>query len=245
MKDYSNFIQTPYGFIRKYEIVDNQLFVYTSENEKGKPHIYTATKENISYIDERLGNQYRLILKNRRIIKDEFMKKKSGVARNIGITLLIISLLIGIITSLGLGWALPMLISGLAGFVFTVSGNAIADHMETKFDEELDLYQEYLNNREKISVKKDQDTNVTRYLSDNAANNIKEKEQLRNSGLIEIPFDIDFMDKIKLKDLRNLLTSYYICEDLKRRQSFLVPEAYKTKTKKRVKKNENNNEDNC
>ena len=44
------------------------------------------------------------------------------------------------------------------------------------------------------------------------------------------------MDKTKLKDLRKLFTSYYICEDLKKRQNFVVPNEYKKRVKTKKEK---------
>lgn len=233
MKDYSNFIQTPYGFIKKYEIIDNQLMVYTTESKRGEPHIYTATKENISYIDERLGNQYNMILKNRKIIKKDFMKKKCQPINLAGLFTFGATVLAGSCVAIELATVMPLILTGLVGSIVLVSAYAITTSMEHKFDTTMDIYQDYLNQRENIAKKKIEDANVTRYLSDNATCKIKEKEQLRDSGLIDMPFNIDLMDKVKLKDLKKLLVSYYICEDLRQKQNFVVPKEYKTKTKKK------------
>ena len=247
MKDYSNFIPTPYGFITKYEIVGNQILVYTSENKKGKPHVYVATSDTIKYIDERLGNQYKMILKNRQIIKNEFIKKQCGVVAKIGVALSISTMIIGLVLAGTLGWLLPAFMGVIAATLTYGLAMAITEQMEKKFDQKLDIYQDYLNNREKIEEKRKEDENIIRYLSPKATSNIRGNEQLRESGLIDMALNIDFMDKVKLKDLRELLTSYRICEDLAKKQNFLVPNEYKKKVKKKTESKkeevESNNEE--
>lgn len=237
VKDYSKFIQSSYGFITKYVVEKDQLFVYTTENEKNKPHVYSVTKDSLKYIDERLENQYMLVLKNRKLIEDDYSKNVCDKIIKGGEVVLYTLLAIMLFVS-GLLNAVWPLISGLFfGACIFISSTLFADYKRRKFKEHLDLCQDYLNNRENLSKKRANDSNVIRNLSCDTLDLIEKKEKQKDMGLIENAFDVDLMDKMQLEDLRRLLIDYRICEGIKSEQTFVnIPEDKKLIKKKNKRK---------
>ena len=238
MKDYSKFIQSSYGFITKYEIVDDEIHIYTAESKKGEPHKYPANKEWISYVESRLENQYKLLFANKEMIKKDYLKKKdmSLVVAIASVCAILLSL--GVFLSLSVVWPL-MLTLGAVGFAF-LGNSAVLDNATKEFDEEMKILEVCINKRNEIEKRSRQDKNVTEYLSFQAAKRLANNEELRKMGTLDSSFNIDFMDKTKLKDLKKLLQRYLISVGLTEEQKFVASgkdEKMKRKTKKAMYEN--------
>ena len=236
MKDYSKYIKSSYGFITKYVVDRDQIFVYTAESEKDKPHVYLATKENLKYIDERLENQYKLILQNRNFIESDYSKTVCDKIIKIGEIILCVLFVGTMFASNILNIALPLVLGIILGSSAFIGSTLFAEYKREKLKEYLDLCQDYLNNRENLSIKRENDSNVIRSLSGKTLELIEKKEKQKDVGLIDSAFDIDLMDKMELQDLRRLLINYRICREIKNEQTFVNAAEKKKLIKKKERK---------
>jgi len=222
MKDYSKFIQNSYGFITKYEIVGDEIRIYTAESEKGEPHKYPANKEWIKYVEDRLENQYRLLVDNKNIFKEEFVEKKCYkiylVTSILGSILLLASVIL-----LLLGQSLLSISFAVSLMAMFFGNTAIVSKMNKDFDKEIEVIEAYLNNREKIENISKKDRNITDYLSSKTTKRIKENKALSDCQVLDSTFNIDFMDKTSLKDLKKMLNRYFISMGMESEQTFVAP----------------------
>lgn len=236
MKNYSNFIN---GFINKYEIKDEEILIYTPLTKNDEPYTMPATKENIKNIEERLENQYKLVIEN----QYEILKH----SRSKNLMLLIIYTVVGFVSLFTILILLgsSMFTSILSGiFLSSIFGiNYKIDKSENDLLEELKEYKRYMENRIKIEEIAEKDKNITKYLSQDTISKIEENKKLKEQNSIESVYNIDLMDKISLIDLRKILTRYKIAEALQEEQNFKLPHT-KTMLKKRVLKQKKNIEEN-
>jgi len=231
MKDYSNLIPTSHGFVTKYEIVGDEIHIYTSESKKGEPHKYPLSEEWLSKIEKRLENQYQLIIENREIVKkvsiNEYASKISPVM-NIGGVVCAISSIILAINSMWL--CVPLV---LAAFLLVFGKRAVIKKHAKQIDDELDIIQAYLENKDEIEELSKTDKNITAYLGYSASKRFKTNQSLKDNGTIASAFNVDFMDKTNNKELRKMLDRYTISKALLEEQSFVNP---LPKSKKKTRK---------
>lgn len=236
MKDYSNYIPNSFGFITKLEIVGDKIHVWTPENKKGEPHKYGI--EELSRFQSRLETQYKLILKNKDIIKEDRMKKINKILTTIGfvictpIVLAIALAAILVSTKYSLALAIPAAI--------VISEAIISQRTSKRIDEEMITYELYLKERASIESLSKKDENITEHLSKRTNQRIKTNAEMQEQGIINEVFNIDFMDKTSLQQLQKLLTKYQISKSLQLKQSFVNPheEEVRTKSRTRTKNNE-------
>ena len=150
MKDYSKFIQSSYGFITKYEIVDDEIHVYTAETEKGEPHKYPANKEWITSVEKRLENQYKMVINNREVIKKDFLNRKSMPIKILAGLLILAFFVVGTIFTYMQAHVMPIVLGGIASILVSIFGAIVTFKISKKFDNELDLIEVYVNNRKNI-----------------------------------------------------------------------------------------------
>lgn len=238
MKDYSNLIPTSYGFVTKYEIVGDEIHIYTSETKKGEPHKYPLNEEWLSKIERRLENQYRLITENRAIVKKTKVKElisKISPITTTSISALIVGAVFCIINSLTIVCGLLVSIA----LLLALGKNAIIKQYAKKLDSEFDLIEAYLQNKNGIEDLSQTDKNITAYLSKSATKRLNENQSLKENGTISNAFNVDFMDKTSNHELRKMLDRYTISKSLLEEQSFVAPSeeqvSKKSKTKKKRK----------
>ena len=149
MKDYSQFIPSPYGFITKYEIKDGKIYIYVSKSNK--PNIYPATKESIEYFDSRLETQYKLIVENKKIIEEYLVNKRMNKITPIVLTIVAILTILTFTTGLTgiLPWAITAFIA--TGSIISIIG--IHKNQIKKCKQEMNAIEIYLKNREDIENK--------------------------------------------------------------------------------------------
>lgn len=237
MKDYSDLIPTSYGFVTKYEIIGNEIHIYTPETKRGEPHKYPLNEEWLSKIEKRLENQYQLIIENRQIVKKFKIKKliaKIAPPMNIGGVLFVITAIICAINNILLWF--PLFLTAL---LLILVQRPIIKKYAKQVDNELNLIEAYLQNKDNIEELTQNDPNITKYLSKNTKKQLIENQNLKEKGSITSVFNVDFMDKTNDKDLRKILDRYTISKSLLEPQTFVKPlEKQNYKTKKR-KKEEN------
>ena len=224
MKDYSKFIPSSFGFITKYEIVGDEIHIYTPETKKGQPHKYPATKEKIAYFESRLKKQYQLIVENKaflqKTIATEATRKILPVTTIIAIVMAIIAVCNIALTSL------PIWLSAIVGagaLAIGIGGPVIVSQIVKTFSNETDIAEVYLNKRADIEALNKEDKNVTEYLSKTATKRLESNEELKGKRRLDTIFSIDFLDKSTLRDLKKLITRYLISRDLKAEQQFVIP----------------------
>lgn len=239
MKDYSKFIQSSYGFITKYEIVGDEIHVYTAETKKGEPHKYPATKEWIKYVEDRLENQYKLLFENKDFIKEDFMKQCRNTVKRIAM------ILIGAILGLGAGFSIVFssVVSGVLSIILSLlvvlASKKRISNIGENFDEEINTFESYFANRKLIETTVKKDKNPIEYLTSKATKKIASNEKLKEQGTIDSVFNIDFMDNINPKDLKKIVDRYLISVGLNSEQTFVMDdlnndELNKSKVRKRV-----------
>lgn len=238
MKDYSQYIHKSYGFITHYEIQNDEILVYTAQTINGEPHRYTLNAGTLHYVEERMKNQYKLLLENREIIKTDFLKQLKEKLLIIYGAVGSVSLGVGCAFALALMNLLPLLAGAVLPVTFALGIKSHLKKQSKKFDAQLDTYQIYLNNMEDIETVNKKDGNVVKYLSKESTRNLREKDKLCEKGLIDNKFNIDLMDKLELKELKKLINRYLISKELGCEQYFVPPvSAEENKnTKKRIKK---------
>lgn len=229
MKDYSNFIN---GFISKYEIVDDKILIYTPLTKKNEPQTKPLTKENLKKCEERLENQYRLIIENQdEIIKYNRNRKNTLLAASLGVSVATYFMLL-IIFGANLLTGIALLTSLSIGLFGTLAVN----ESEKNFKKELAQYELYMKERRQIQHQAFNDENVLTYLSDDTREKVNESYKLCQQGMTDLTFNIDLMDKMSLKDLKKLLLRYKISQSLEEEQTFKVPSNNCSKTLKKTNK---------
>lgn len=219
MKDYSKYIPSSYGFITKLEIVGEEVHVWTPATKKSEPHKYPVSE--LPRLQKRLENQYNLIIKNKKIIKEEVMSKAGS---NILMSIIAISaptLLVSLILAVMESLMFLTLLAIPAAYAFVASKSL--NKTEASFEETMELYELYLKERKSIETLSKDDENITIHLNDKTNNRIKTNEELQQNGIISETFNIDFMDKTSLKELKKLLTKYQISKSLLEPQVFVNP----------------------
>lgn len=214
MKDYSEFIKSEYGFITNIDIdkENNCIKVMTSKSKKGQPHIYVLTKERLDELYERLTNQYKLLIKNSEEIyekENEGSKTLSSVFQIICISIAMVLCIIALIS----GKLIPVLLSlGISSICIGI--NKISKNKQKNFNEMIEMYKFYLENRNEIEEYIKKDLNIQSQIKDKTTNIISTNEELQNEELIDSIYDINLMDKVSLKELKNMLLRYKISKAL-------------------------------
>ena len=229
MKDYSKYfknvelsdIDSSYGFITKLEVIENKVYVWTPQTKKGEPRIYGI--EKLPYFQERLEKQYQAIIDNQEIIKKAHMKPRKKIA--FIITLAIIATLMTKGASLMFADSLVSGIALLTGSPLVISFLSLLgiSKAEQKIEEEMEIYKDYLTKRTDIETLSKSDENIIENLSKNTKEAIISKEVLKDSGKINQVYDMDFMDKTSLKELRKLIENYNQSKRLFIEQEFVDP----------------------
>lgn len=235
MKDYSKYIKSEYGFITdiKTNIEENTIEVTTSKSKKGEPHVYVLTKENLEKLYERLENQYKLLINNQfRILEDHKneRKRKTKWIDIVGFAGLALTAFVSFVSFIQAMFLLILSSSILLGKHF------IEKNQENKFKEELETYKYYIENRKNIESQDKKDNNITININTKTNNELVDNQELVNQQLIDETFNIGLMDKISLKQLKEILLRYKISKSLEEEQYFHIEEQEETKKRALFKK---------
>lgn len=233
MDDYSKYIDTPSEFIKDYQIKDEQIIVHTNKTKKRKPHIYKASKTKIKHYESRLEQQYRkLILKREDIIESKH-DIKDTVYMAIAMALCILSAISSELSEL-----LGMFLCGTG--IFTLILNAVDNAVFSYiFTSKIRLYELFLQERKQIEKTYESKPEIISQTSKRTLEIISYNQGLKEQELIDSVFNVNLMDKISLRELRNLLYQYCMSEESTRsiiddNQSLKV-QRYKERIKKRIK----------
>lgn len=224
MKDYSQFIPNSFGFITKYEIIGEKIYVYTTESKKGEPHDYPLTADWLRFVEKRLETQYQLVIENRAVIEEYFYNK---LAKQVHIPMFVITAIAIIIAVIIAAVSNPLLSipAFSAALLSIIGGNYITNSKRKQFAEELNLYQTYLENRKDIEDLSCADPNITKYLSDKTTRKLQDNKTLVKKELTDTAFTVEFMDTTSLKNLKKLLSRYMISKSLLEEQTFSIPKS--------------------
>lgn len=240
MKDYSKYFQniessdidSSYGYITKLEVVGEEVHVWTPQTKKDDPRKYGI--EELPHYLEKLEKQYQLIIENQEVIKKDYMKKIIKIMITIAIAVILPLMIKGasLMLSGSLLTGLPLLISSplIGGFLTAIGISKIDD----KFGEKMYTYNYFLSKRTDIEIQSKSDKNITENLSRSTVKSIKSKEELKESGTIGQVYDIDFMDKTSLKQLRKIITNYNQSKCLSEEQVFINPNEVKEEAKGKI-----------
>lgn len=229
MKDYSQYMTNKSAFIKKYEIKDDKIYVYFANTDERKPNIYDLNEETINMLDQRLEEQYEILIENHEVMmKSKFAK-----------TLMYLSIpfaIFGVLGFANIGLDLTLCIhSCLLSGGLLMTGLISKVIKESKNYEEIATYDRYLDNKENLSDTIEKDPNITRYISKEAQTNLSNQEQLVDRNLIDNPFNANFMDNASIEDLKEIMHRLKIYQGLSEGQAF-ADSKEETKTKEKVKK---------
>jgi len=229
MNDYSKYIKSEYGFITNIEtnIENKTIEVTTSKTKKGQPHIYDLNKENIQKLYHRLENQYRILIENKDEILENITKetdKKFSWIFKLGFGILILTLATSIICMFtsDLLLLIPQIIGALFGGGLVYCFNSIVTKKEKSLNRIISTYKYYLDNRKEMEQKVREDENILSYIDTKTNDLILENQLLIAKNLTDELFDIQFMDKIPVEQLEEMIERYQISKSLEEEQYFYI-----------------------
>lgn len=239
MKDYSKYIKSEYGFITNIDtnIENKTIEVTTSKTKKGKPHVYKLNQENIKKLYNRLENQYKILIEN----KDEILEKinkeiesKTQWIQYIGCAIIVLITARMIIDGI-ISMKISTTIGLIAGEAMIYGPLAAIKQNKKSFNSMIETYKYYLANRHEIEALVRHDENILSNVNDKTYEEIENNQKLRGKNITQEIFDIQFMDKISLKQLKEIISNYQISKALEEEQYFYIEEEKTSKSRKRSK----------
>lgn len=231
MKDYSKYFENPCSFITNI-LVDEEkeeIYVTFANNIVNK---YPCTKENIKFFYQRLEEQYSMSFANSE-------KVSSNKARSFFIGT---ALTAAIFLAVTLGLNLPVssiLAYGAIGCIGVSVGGFAFNELAVigKNRKTLKIYELYLKNRESLEEAAFKDQNILSKVSEEGRENLRKENGLIGKNLLELgeTFNVNWMDKASLNDLKTIATQLKIYQGLQQPVEFVED---KPKTKKRIKEQE-------
>lgn len=231
MKDYSKYFENPCSFITNI-LVDEEkeeIYVTFANNIVNK---YPCTKENIKFLYQRLEDQYSMSFANSE-------KVSSNKARSFFIGT---ALTAAVFLAVTLGLNLPVssiLAYGAIGCVGVSVGGFTFNELAIigKNRKTLKIYESYLKNREFLEEAAFKDQNILSKVSEEGRENLRKENGLIGKNLLELgeTFNVNWMDKASLNDLKTIATQLKIYQGLQQPVEFVED---KPKTKKRIKEQE-------
>ena len=204
MKDYSSFFNNPESYMLKYNCdLENQEIQVTYASKK--TNTYPLTKETLNIFERRLENQYEKAIENHDEINNKYLKRMFILA--------LTSIAIFGLTFLTLGKLvqLPSLILSMMGSISLISALAVGVKAINTYRKK-NIYKEYLQNKNELTHAAMMENNITK--------NISKKEQISNEQLLvdanltNMTFNVHLMDKLPIKDLKELLVQLKIYQGL-------------------------------
>ena len=231
MKDYSKYFENPCSFITNI-LVDEEseeIYVTFANNIVNK---YPCTKENIKFFYQRLEEQYSMSFANSE-------KVSSNKTRSFFI---VTALTAAVFLAVTLGLNLPVssiLAYGAIGCVGVSVGGFAFNELAVigKNRKTLKIYELYLKNRESLEEAAFKDQNILSKVSEEGRENLRKENGLIGKNLLELgeTFNVNWMDKASLNDLKTIATQLKIYQGLQQPVEFVED---KPKTKKRIKEQE-------
>ena len=216
MKDYSEFIREQHGFITniKTNLETKTIEVMTSMSKKGEPHIYELTKENIQKLYTRLEKQYKLLIENKESILNQLEEKRNKKLKIADFTSLGVSAAL-ILTAFFAAELNFLFVVGLLPATGTIISTMIVKSKFKKdFNDMIETYNYFINNKEEIESLAKTDENVTSIISVDSHNKLKKSEQLVEEKLTDEQYIIGLIDNLSLKDLKEISLRYKISKAL-------------------------------
>lgn len=202
MDDYSKFLKAPSNFIKGYQIKNGEIIVRAKCKKKIKQYKFRVTKSKIKYYESILLNQYQEVISKQNEILRSKIDIRVGVYCVIAMFLCIASAILSDFSDT-LGKFLCG--SGMLTFLVNVLDNYIYSEY---FKSKIKLYKMFLNQRTKLEQSNELRQISIYTLSNRTQKNLRTNIELKEDGLIDNVFNINFMDMASLKDLRNLITIY-------------------------------------
>lgn len=234
-------------FMTNYDVNGEVVEIHTAASEDNQPLTYRASREIIGQCNSKLDEQYQIITQE----QEEIEAKESANARKkyLGASGAIVaaSIVSGVVLQL-IGTPIQAIptIGTVVGGVTALGGEIGLGIWKSKFEDLMTMISYYRKHRKDIETVAQEDENVTKYLTPETMDIYEKKKKLKEEGLTEAIFDIDFMDKlldskqIGKRDLITLLNMYSAVISMRKKPIYRSPiEDKKTAPKKRTKKKSN------
>lgn len=247
---YAKYIE---NFMKGYKISGENgknIEVLTDQNPKNKPLIYAKNAEVIEQCNDKLEEQYDIVIKNR----DEILKDLIENIREINVgSLILLGISVLVTPALASSFAIIQTYGWISSVILGIITLAIFTGTEiwkNKLLKEMDLIECYKKERSSIQSVMKVDNNVELALSKQAIELLKQKESLVKSNFSTEILDIDFLDKLLdrkysgKKDLVNLLKMYKAVISMRNIPVYVSPEEAKNNENKSKKRSKNLKEDN-
>ena len=225
MKDYSEFIMEKEGFITSIKpiIETKTIAIMTSKSQKGKPHIYELTKENIKKYYGRLEKQYNLLIENKNSILKKLQEKRNKTNKKIAVAGISASAAL-IITGLLLPEITLLFVLGLIPGPVTLASIIAANQKFTSdFEDMIKTYEYFITHKEEIEKLSKTDPNVISNITSETTKEFKKSKQLQQENLTEEEITLQLIDRIPLKDLKIISENYRISKALETEPYFCEP----------------------
>jgi len=206
MKDYSEAFKHAESFINDIVIDKEQekLFVKFSN---GKVFDYPLNRENLDRFMSILNKQYDEVSKdNQKVVKEKYnCSVPLAASFFLGIGGIIASALLKnpSIMNVASAW---LIITSTYGGINSILRNRSLEDIKTRM--------EFINKKQELIEAAKEDLNITKELSFQTAVSLTEQQSLKSKGLVDDEYNILFVDKAKLKDLKEWLLNYKISEGL-------------------------------
>lgn len=228
MNDYSKYVNIPEDFILSYEVENDGITIKTKENPKGDKDKPPVTKNNIKECENKLKDQYITLIQKQEKILQENIDKRIKIVSLLAIVLTVICILTSEFSDL-----LGMIFCGMAVST-TIIGSICTVLYQKIFKSEITTYKKFLTERKEIEQTNQIDKSITQNLSKPTREILRTNHKLKNEGLIDQVFNINFMDKASLIDLKKILERYCISRTTKSINDSKNENNYQGRAKKRT-----------
>lgn len=199
MKDYSKYFSIPEEFVLSYDIKDNGMLIETTSETITTNNI---TKSRIKKYENILNFQYETLIKK----QHQILKDKTDKIIIPFIVLSIVFTMICIFVS-GISNLLGIITCALA-VTTCITGTIVSEIYEKNFISKIKTYKTYLEEKKKMEKKLTDIPCLSDNFNEKTQRILQINSVLKERNVIEEVFNINFMDKASLKDLKKILKMY-------------------------------------
>lgn len=190
----------PLKFEKNYHIVGEEIVV----TENKKEHKYKINKTKIKYYETILEKQYQNIIRNQKQIEQRRIDIRTAIYCS---TAMVLCVLAAISSDFSNSIAIALFASGVITLIMNAIDNTIFSYI---FKSKIKTYESFIKEHKEIQEYAENDKSIIKHLSDKTIELLKQNQDLKERNLIDNIYNINFMDKAKLRELKKILYIYSI-----------------------------------